>query len=42
MIVASITAIAIIHLLEAAALCCGGEELSDGAAAMVDLILYRG
>jgi len=36
MIVASITAIAIIHLFGAAALCCGGEELCDGAAAMED------
>jgi len=34
MIVASITATAIIHLFDAAALCCGGEELSDGAAAI--------
>jgi hypothetical protein len=37
MIVASITATAIIHLFEAAGLCCGGEELCEGAAAMVDL-----
>jgi hypothetical protein len=30
----SITAIAMIHLFKGAALCCGGEELCDGAAAI--------
>jgi len=42
MIVASITAIAIIHLFGAAALCCGGEELCDGAAAIEDYGVIRG
>jgi hypothetical protein len=36
MMVASITAIAISHLLEEAVLNCGGEELSEGAAAMTN------
>jgi hypothetical protein len=41
MIVASITATAIIHLFGAAALCCGGEELCDGAAAIEDYGVIR-